>query len=432
MGQATAAAAVPGLSPELEAYYANRPLLIRNIILIMIANAGWVVSLSFITPLIILRLNNIGAGEQTIGTVQSINFWIVGFLVMYFSWKSDHCQAKIGRRLPFLFIAVPVLLLSLVLFPCFSGIPALLALWGLLMLSTDIKGSTLPLLSIDCIPKNILARVLALNAMVYGVVGFLGLRYGIRLADKAEWLPFVIAAAIISLTTLAASFIKEPPVRIKATTTFKPWSALQVGWADRRKIVMMLGVAMIHSFMIMYNTWVWLYAKNDLHITRADCGDALSWSALVGVLVAFPAGWAIDKLGSYKVVIFFWILEVATFIFAMSVNSIHGLIILSIMVCCMPPLYNGADVMVYKSCDPAVVGSTTASNSFLRNMYIGTVTILSGIMIQATHNYRTAFLVGIIMSTLGLLMFGIYYLLTHRQTTAQENPMTATAPDTNA
>lgn len=415
MMESAVPANLSGLAPELEAYYHNRKLLYRNIVLIMIANAGWVVCLSFIIPLIILRLNTLGTGERAIGTMQSINFWVVGFLVMYFSWKSDHCQAKIGRRLPFLFIAVPVLLASLVLFPWFAAVPVLLLLWALLMLSTDIKGSTLPLLSIDCIPKAILARVLALNAMVYGVVGFLGLRYGIKLADRAEWLPYLLAAGIICCTTLAASFIKEPPVRIPATETFKPWSALQVGWKDRRKIIMMLGVAMIHSFMIMFNTWVWLYAKNDLQINRADCGEALSWSALISVAVAFPAGWAIDKLGSNKVVIGFWILEVATFFYALTVHSIGGLIVLSVLICCMQPLYNGADVMVYKSCAPEVVGSTTASNSFLRNMYIGTLTVLSGVLIQATHSYRIAFVIGIAMSTIGLIMFGVYHRLMNRR-----------------
>jgi hypothetical protein len=403
--------AMPELSPELAAYYSDTRLMWKNVLLIMLANVGWTISFAFLGPLMLLRLNRLGVNEGTLGLLSSTNLWVVSFLVMYFSWKSDHCTSRWGRRLPFLFLSVPFIIFSISLFPFFVWVPMLIALTIVQMLATDVKSSTFPLLNIDCVRKDVLARMGSINAIACGLVAFFGVRYGVRLADVAEWLPYTLGAGILCITTYAATFIKEPPIINPATETFKPWSALKVGWSDKRNIVMMLGVGTLHGFMCMYGVWVWLYAKNALHIERADCANALSWSALIGIALAFPVGWAVDKLGSYKIITVFWILEVIAFIYAMQVNSVNSLIMLSILVCFAAPFYVGADMLVFKTCHPAVVGSVTSSNSFLRNMSVGTIIFISGYMIQQTHNYKTAFILGICVSTFGLLMLGFYYYL---------------------
>ena len=405
---------MPQLSPELAAYYSNTKLMWKNVMLIMLASVGWTISFSFLGPLMLLRMNKLGVNEGTLGLLGSTNLWVVSFLVMYFSWKSDHCTSRWGRRLPFLFMSVPFIILSISLFPFFVWVPILISLTIVQMLATDVKSSTFPLLNIDCVRKDVLARMGSINAIACGLVAFFGVRYGVRLADVAEWLPYTLGAGILCMTTYAATFIKEPPIHNPTPETFKPWSALKVGWSDKRNIVMMLGVGTIHAFSVMYGTWVWLYAKNALSIERSDCANALSWSALIGVVLAFPIGWAIDKLGSYKIVTVFWVLQVIGFIYAMQVNSLNGLIILSIIVCLAMPFYAGADMLVFKTCHPSIVGSMTSSNSFLRNMNIGTIVFVSGCMIQQTHNYKTAFILGICVSTFGLTMFWIYYYLTVR------------------
>lgn len=402
------------LAPELAAYYANDRLMWRNVLLIMVANVGWTVSFSFLGPLMLLRMNKLGVQEGTLGMLSSTNFWIGSFLVMYISWKSDYFRSKWGRRLPFLFMSVPFIIFSIALFPFFVWVPIMLFLAIMQMLATDVKSSTFPLLSIDCVRKDMLARTIAINSMACGLVAFLGIRYGVRLADIAEWIPYIIGAGVLCVTTYAASFIKEPPIRNSTKETFKPWSALKIGWKDKRNIVMMLGVGTIHAFVVMYNTWVWLYAKNELGIERADCANTLSWSALVGVGLAFPVGWIIDKLGSYKVIPVFWLIELVAFVYAMRVESMGGLIILSFIVCFAIPFYTGADMLVFKGCPPESVGSMTSSNSFLRNMSIGTLVFVSGCLIQSTHNYKTAFAIGICVSSFGFAMLCVYHWLMRR------------------
>jgi hypothetical protein len=92
------------LTPELKAYYDNRPLLWRNVLWFMVLNIGWSVCFTVVGPLMTLRMNSpeIGMGERMIGAVGATNGYIVSFLVMYFSWKSDHTVSRWGRRIPYL------------------------------------------------------------------------------------------------------------------------------------------------------------------------------------------------------------------------------------------------------------------------------------------------------------------------------------------
>lgn len=407
-------------NPELAAYYADRGLLGRNVALILLLNVGWSASLNVVNPLITLRMNERGFDTAALGMIGSVNSWAVCFLVMYFSWKSDHTVSRFGRRIPFLFISAPMIVLTIALFP-FVELPwLLLLLMALQLFFMDMKGSTIPLLSIDCVPRAILARVLALNSIALGVVGFFAMRYGMRAADLQPAVPYLCTAALMVGTTLLAGFlIREPPIRNPATVPFDPGAALRVGWRDRRAIVLMLGVGSVHSFFVMHNTWIWLYAKNDLGLTRAQLGDAFSWAILAGILIAFPAGWVIDRFGSYVVVVVFWLLSLAAFATVMVVSTIPGLIAYTLLIALLPSLYNAADIMVYKTAHPRDVGSVTSSNSFTRNLYIGCLTFISGFLIKHfDNNYKLAFALGMAMSTVGLVLIFVYRFLMRRKAPA--------------
>ena len=88
------------LSPELEAYYKDGRLLRRNMFFIIIGNLGLNLGLGISTTLSILHMKASGISEIAIATMAAINLWLVAFLVMYFSWRSDHTVSRWGRRTP--------------------------------------------------------------------------------------------------------------------------------------------------------------------------------------------------------------------------------------------------------------------------------------------------------------------------------------------
>jgi MFS family permease len=404
------------MAPELQAFYANRPLMWRNILWFSILNVGWSVCFTIIYPLITLRMNSpeVGMGEGLIGTIGSVNGYAVSFLVMYFSWKSDHTISRWGRRIPFLWISAPGIILPLLLFPFFANKWILVGLMIMQLFFMDIKASTISLLPIDLAPRPLLARTMAIQGVILGLLGFLVLRYGMQLSDYSEKLPFLFAAVILALSTIVGGFgIKEPPIQTPATEPFKPWSALQVGFRDRRRIVLMLSVPMIGATFTMYNAWLWLFAKNELGLTRTDMGAALSWSSLLGLVLSMPYAWLIDKINPYKLVALGLFLQFILFLALLNIHSANGLIVVSFLFAASSGIGGVASIVVFRAAHPAEVGSVTSCLGFVNNFFNATLLLVSGQLIERLgHNYHAAYILGICLSALGFAV-----LLTYRQLT---------------
>jgi len=416
--------ATPSISPavptsqqsiELAAYYADKPLMWRNVVLIGICNIGWGVVGGIVTPLIALRLLELGLRENIQASINSVNGAALAFLVMYFAWKSDHTVSRHGRRKPFLFLSAPFIIGSIALFPVFDKAHLLWVLVVLYVTSLffmDIKASTFPLLSIDCVPKEILARANSVLSIAGGLVGFVAMRYAGDLIHVADWFPFALGAGIMTLTTLCACWIKEPPIRYPATERFKIWSTFKVASKDKRIFWLMAGVAMINGYMAMNGAWIWFWAKETLGLERGEIFAALSWAGLLNIFLAYPVGWVIDRFGGFRVVILFWAGQLACYLWVLHVHDKSGLIILSLGTTLIGPLYAAADMMIYKSAPRHDIGSYTSTNSCFRNGYNALLGLVAGWVIYAAgSNFVIGFSIGMGMSTVGLVMFYIHHRL---------------------
>jgi Na+/melibiose symporter-like transporter len=251
-----AADSIPAQAPELVAYYADRKLMVRNITLIGLCNISWGIAFTITGPLIALRMLELGLRENIQATINSVNGILLSFLVMLFSWMSDHTVSKLGRRKPYLFASAPPIILSTVIFP-FIDDPAYLWLivvfWIVKILAMDLKSSTFPLLNIDCVPRPLLAQANSVFTIAGGIVGFVAMRAVGPLLGIAEWIPFVLSGAIMAITTIMAYWIKEPPIFHPAKESFKLWSTFKVAAADKRIFVLMAGVALVNGYFVMQN-----------------------------------------------------------------------------------------------------------------------------------------------------------------------------------
>lgn len=396
-------------SESLRAYYANDRLLWRNVAVLAVANLSWGIAVTITLPLAVFRLIQFGITEGWQGTVGSINAFLLSFIVMYFSWRSDHTSTRFGRRKPYIFLAAGPIILSIALFPYCSTVMPLVGLWLLGALFTDIKASTYPLLSIDCVRRDVLARANAVLSIVNGVFTFFMMRLTPYLDRLDPHLPFLVGAGAIALATAALVFVKEPDIHHPATEAFKPWSALKVGLRDRRIVWLMLGVSMVASFQFMLTVWTWLWAKTSLGLDKKEIFDAISWIYLVPIVMAYPTGWFIDKLGGFRAVLVYHSAAVVSLILLFFVHDKFTLTLLAVAMTVIAPLYSGADMMVYKTAEPKDVGSFTSSNAFIRNLYNGMLYLFSGWWIQFSHrDYHAIFVAGGVMSTVGVFMFFVY------------------------
>lgn len=396
-------------APRIEAFYANRKLMWRNVVWITFGHFGMALCMTIVEPLMNLRLKAIGVSESGIGLLTSANLWAVSFLVMYFSWKSDHCASSLGRRTPFVLISLPFIATVLIMFPFFYQKWLLILLMILYYFFNDMKASTYPLLSIDCVSKEVLARVSGIVAIVLSLAGFLSSRVGARMADLSQARVFILAALVmVSASLLALWQIKEPPIYNPPSAKFNFLAPVKVACKDRRIIVLMVAIALLNGLIMIFNTWIWFYAKSKLGLSIGATGAAMSWGLLLKILVSYPAGWLIDRLGSYVALSIQWFLLLALVVSSIYVRSENGLILLMVIFATATPLQVAGDNILWKIMSKADTGSYTSTVALIRNFTTGTVIAFSGYLIKWTGSYVVAFWFGFVLSSVALIVFFIY------------------------
>jgi len=366
-----------------------------------------------------LRLKAVGVSDSGIGLLTSANLWAVSFLVMYFSWKSDHCMSPLGRRTPFVLVSLPFLVVSLVLFPLFGAKWLLIGLMVVYYFFNDMNASTYPLLSIDCVSKEVLARVSGLVAIVISLAGFLSSRIGARMADVNQPRVFALAATAMAAATLIALWrIKEPPIRHPADGQFNLLAPIRVACQDKRILVLMVAIALLNACPMMFNTWIWFYAKSKLGLSIGATGAAMSWGLLLRMLVSYPAGWLIDRFGSYIALAIQWVLMLALVLCSIRVTNANGLIVMMVLFSLVTPLQVAGDTILWKGMDKADTGSYTSTVALIRNFLTGTVIAISGFLIKWTGSYVLAFWFGFLISSIALVVFFRYRYIMRRGGTA--------------
>jgi len=168
-------------------------------------------------------------------------------------------------------------------------------------------------------------------------------------------------------------------------------------------------VALIGTYNNANVLWQFFWCTEKLKLSLGDIFKVLAWVPLVNMLLAYPIGWVIDRYGGLKVVVAFYLLSSACFFFQLHVHGKSALLWLVVAQAIVNPLYSAADIMVYKSCPEKDIGSITSTNACFRNGFSGLFGAVSGWAIySAGHNYLVAFVLGQIISTLGMGLFFLH------------------------
>jgi len=152
---------------------------------------------------------------------------------------------------------------------------------------------------------------------------------------------------------------------------------------------------------------------------------------LLQVAVSYPAGWLIDRFGSYIALSIEWVLMLTLALCSMRVFNLHGLIVLTSLYFVFMPLQVAGDTILWKTMDKADTGSYTSTVALVRNFCTGTVVAISGFLIRWSGSYIVAFWFGFALSSLALVVFFIYrHIMRKGHTTFVPAAEVATSPHT--
>jgi maltose/moltooligosaccharide transporter len=257
--------------------------------------------------------------KALIGSIMTFDNMLAIFLIPVFSAISDRTHTRIGRRMPFIVICLPVTAVAFGLIP----ISALFSLWLLIILvfvlnlfKQAVRGPVVALMP-DMIPGDLRSEANGvINTMggIATIVGTVGLA---RLMDipinlpglgpTKEILAFPISSLLVLLAViLLFFFVKEKKAVEHAQTEKKVpiLSSLKVIFGEQDKSALFILFSLLFWF-IGYQgilPFVGLYSKD---ILKTSSGTASLAAGMVGIayaIFAIPSGIVAHRIGRKKTI----------------------------------------------------------------------------------------------------------------------------------
>src|SRR5256712_4878180 len=232
----------------------------------------------------------------------------------YFAGLSDRVDTKLGRRIPFLLVGIPVAALFFVMIPRARSFTLLFAATLLVNTAGAAFNSPGYALMPDITPRPLRSRANGILNMMGGlgaVIAFLVLSPLIR---RSRTLPFDIASGILLGALVVILFVirerrlsqlylaDQAPASDVAVGRLLPAARMVVQSPDRTLLFLMLGalawVAAVTGVQNMFTR----YGVQHLGLDPAGATSILAFFAIAFIACAVPAGILGDRIGRLKTI----------------------------------------------------------------------------------------------------------------------------------
>jgi len=252
-----------------------------------------------------LLLERFIESTMIIGIIMSIdNFFGVVFQPL-FGKISDRTNTRFGRRLPFLFVCMPICAVLFIFIPYMNN---LWSFMGLVIIFTFVMSVwRTPAVSLmpDLTPGPFRSQANGIVNLMGGIGAILAFAGGGILFDLGGFpLPFLISAVLmIGAMAVLAVLVREPKYPVP-TEQEKKAAAVKLDPKEKKSLVFLL--CAIFFWFMGYNaveTFFSLYATNTMDVTPGQASIMLSLFALALVIFAIPAGIIGAKIGRRKAIL---------------------------------------------------------------------------------------------------------------------------------
>lgn len=218
--------------------------------------------------------------------------------------RSDRTNTRLGKRMPFLLIGMPLAAVFGALIPWHTGLLTLILFMVLMNLSMSLYRSPTVALMPDITPSNKRTQANGIINFMGGVGSIIAFGGGAILYEKHTSLPFM-SAAIITLICLAILlfYIREKrdaiayiPAEPKQFTSFKgEWT---------RPTLFLLGAIFFWFFSYQgVEALFTLYGTEHLGMTDGQAAFSLAFFSLAFVLAAIPSGLLGNRFGKKRIIL---------------------------------------------------------------------------------------------------------------------------------
>ena len=405
--------AMEDATPALKKYYSDRGLMYRNAFWYLFGASAGGFGFNTVQGIMPMHMSAVGMGPESISFALSARSWIYMVLVLYIAHVSDHWQGKWGRRLPFLLISLPFLILGMVIFPLLHSIVLCVSVFALFSIFVGVKYDTYPLLSYDLFRQKYWGRIAGISGLTSGFAIWAGQVFLMPLADsRGEEFVYVSAALFLfAATLLTLIFVREPPLRTAKAAGWNPISViattLKIGFSRRSNVLLFIGFVLITSPNLVLNYFA-IQGQVNLGLSQGEVGKfVLQWGTLAGMLVAPLMGSCLDRFGAVRVCIFGYGCAVAACFYGYHPKSVHELAIAGIFITLASGVtYTAATIFVAAGIERENVATFCACNGAVNHGATAILLPICGVLIKTIFggNYGSMFLVAALLTGIGLLL----------------------------
>jgi len=267
------------------------------------SSIAWSVYNSFVPPL----LSGFIASTTLIGFIMTLdNIFGVVFQPL-FGKLSDKTRTRFGRRMPYIFIGIPICAAAFMLIPYMNSLFSLIAVLITFTFVMSAWRSPVVALMPDITPGP-------LRSQANGIVNFLGgigslLAFfvgGILFKLGGYPLPFVMSAVMMLLALFVlAFFVREPEHAYEPEEEIKKTGVKLTLTKDEKKslLLILFGVFFWFTGYNAVETFFTLYATNTLGINAGSAAMTLSFFSLTFLSFAVPAGFIGAKIGRRRAIL---------------------------------------------------------------------------------------------------------------------------------
>jgi MFS family permease len=276
-------------------------------------------SLSLMDPLyntyVPLYLRRYIGSNFLVGGIMTLDNVLQLLLIPVIAVWSDRTRTKIGRRMPFIVVMLPVAALLFHLIPPMAAV----SLWALIIIifffnifKTSVRGPVVALMP-DTIPGEYRSEANGVISMMGGIGVITGTLVLTRLISMAEGMPFTAAGLCTILAVVILFFFvherlpdsasgngeqeKKLPVLASIRQVFFPEKA--EGETARDYSAPLILVSLFFWFMAYegLQPFLGLYLVEVIGVAESNAALAQGVAGISGVALAIPSGYAAHRLG---------------------------------------------------------------------------------------------------------------------------------------
>lgn len=242
-----------------------------------------------------------------VGAVMTLDNILQLFLIPLIALWSDRTRTRLGRRLPFIVVMLPLSGILFSLIPVTAAL-SLAALIGILFLfnifKTSVRGPVVALMP-DTIPGEYRSEANGVINTMGGIGLIIGTLFLARLMNKSEMLPFGIAGALVILAVVVLLlFVRERTAEHSSEESLPLRKALKELFVSGDTSVIRILFGIFFWFMAYEGAkpFLGLYLVQVMKVSQGSAALAQGVAGIASVLLAIPSGYLAHRLGRKRLI----------------------------------------------------------------------------------------------------------------------------------